>query len=225
MLIGYATDSSLSRPTDIRHSEVNGPMMRTAQNVETRSDRRKRRNRQALIQTGYEVMARKGIDAATMYEICELADVGVGTVYNYFSSKDELAMYVMELVMDRLAQRIEAVTNTFTDCASLRIRDVQCHEGCDHRSALALVAPSLGGHLRRDVSCHGPICDQGYSQSGRRGALPHRRPGAGMASSDTRDCRFQFGRLRQGHIARQNGRSSGEFAGAWSGLIATKPGK
>ena len=89
------------------------------QDAETRVDRRKRRNREALIQAGYEVMAQKGIDAATMSEIAELADVGAGTVYNYFASKDELAMAVMEQVMDRLAQRIEAVTNSFSDPAQV----------------------------------------------------------------------------------------------------------
>jgi len=82
---------------------------------ETRSDRRKRRNREALLEAGHHVMASKGIDAATMAEIADLADVGAGTVYNYFASKDDLAMSVMERVMDRLAQRIEAVTNTFDD--------------------------------------------------------------------------------------------------------------
>ena len=82
---------------------------------ETRSDRRKRRNREALLAAGHQMMASKGIDAATMAEIAELADVGAGTVYNYFASKDDLAMCVMERVMDLLAQRIEAVTNTFDD--------------------------------------------------------------------------------------------------------------
>lgn len=82
---------------------------------ETRSDRRKRRNREALLAAGHQIMASKGIDAATMGEIAELADVGAGTVYNYFGSKDDLATCVMERVMDLLAQRIEAVTNTFDD--------------------------------------------------------------------------------------------------------------
>lgn len=83
--------------------------------IETRSDRRKRRNRDALLAAGHQVMASKGIDAATMAEIAALADVGAGTVYNYFASKDDLAMGVMERVMDLLARRIEAVTNTFDD--------------------------------------------------------------------------------------------------------------
>lgn len=60
-------------------------------------------------------MSQKGIDAATMVEIAEQADVGAGTVYNYFESKSELAMCVMEYAMVRLAQRIQAVTDTFAD--------------------------------------------------------------------------------------------------------------
>ena len=104
--------------------------------VETRSDRRKRRNRQLLIEAGYRVIAQKGIDAATMVEISELADVGTGTVYNYFASKDDLAMAVMELVMHRLAERIEAVTDTFVDPAQVYafgIRNVMKAATTDHR--------------------------------------------------------------------------------------------
>jgi AcrR family transcriptional regulator len=82
---------------------------------ETRRDRRKKRNRQALIDAGYRVIAEKGIDAATMNEIAARADVGAGTAYNYFASKDDLAMSVLEQVMHRLALRIEAVTDTFAD--------------------------------------------------------------------------------------------------------------
>ena len=86
---------------------------------ESRVDRRKRRNRDALIEAADKVMTEKGIDAATMLEIAELADVGAGTVYNYFESKDELAVCVMERVMHRLAERIEAVTDTFSDPAQV----------------------------------------------------------------------------------------------------------
>jgi AcrR family transcriptional regulator len=64
-------------------------------------------------------MSKKGIDQATMQEIAELADVGAGTVYSYFKSKDDLAIAVMESLMHDLALRIEAVTNTFTDPAQV----------------------------------------------------------------------------------------------------------
>ena len=87
--------------------------------LEFRVDRRKRRNREALIEAADGVMTEKGIDAATMLEIAELADVGAGTVYNYFESKDELAVCVMERVMHRLAERIDAVDWSKRDPTSL----------------------------------------------------------------------------------------------------------
>ena len=80
---------------------------------------RQQRNREALVQAGYRVMSEKGIDAATMQEIADLADVGAGTVYSYFRSKDELAVSVIERVMHNLALRIEKVTDTFADPAQV----------------------------------------------------------------------------------------------------------
>jgi AcrR family transcriptional regulator len=86
---------------------------------ESRVERRRRKNRAALISAGAQIMSEKGVDAATMHEIADLADVGAGTVYTYFESKDELAVAVMEKIMHRLAERIEAVTDTFSDPAQV----------------------------------------------------------------------------------------------------------
>ena len=80
---------------------------------------RQERNREALVKAGYRVMSEKGIDAATMQEIAQRADVGAGTVYSYFKSKDELAVAVLERVMHNLAVRIERVTDTFSDPAQV----------------------------------------------------------------------------------------------------------
>jgi len=80
---------------------------------------RQRRIREALVEAGYHVISEKGFDAATMLEIAERADVGAGTVYSYFKSKDELAVAVMEKIMRRLALRIEEVTDTFDDPAQV----------------------------------------------------------------------------------------------------------
>ena len=87
---------------------------------------RQERNREALVQAGYRVMSEKGVDAATMQEIAELADVGAGTVYSYFRSKEELAVSVMERVMRNLALRIENVTDTFADPAQVYAFGVRC---------------------------------------------------------------------------------------------------
>lgn len=83
--------------------------------AEGRVARRQARNRSALIAAARRIMSEKGIDAATMAEIAELADVGAGTVYNYFKSKEDLAVAVLEDLMLDLALKIEKVTDTFDD--------------------------------------------------------------------------------------------------------------
>jgi AcrR family transcriptional regulator len=82
---------------------------------EGRVARRQARNRRALIDAARRIMSQKGIDAATMAEIAELADVGAGTVYNYFKSKEDLAVAVLEDLMLDLGLKIEKVTDTFED--------------------------------------------------------------------------------------------------------------
>lgn len=81
--------------------------------------KRQERNRQALLDAGYRLISERGIDAATMQEIAQLADVGAGTVYSYFQSKESLAVAVMEEVMRNLGVRIEEVTDTFDDPAQV----------------------------------------------------------------------------------------------------------
>jgi AcrR family transcriptional regulator len=83
--------------------------------AEGRVARRQARNRSALIDAARQIMSEKGIDAATMAEIAEVADVGAGTVYNYFKSKEDLAVAVLEALMLDLALKIEKVTDTFDD--------------------------------------------------------------------------------------------------------------
>lgn len=98
----------------------------TETKLQGRVARKQQRKREALVQAGYKVMSERGIDSATMQEIAELADVGAGTVYSYFKSKDDLAIAVMERLMHDLALRIEAVTNTFTDPAQVYAFGVRC---------------------------------------------------------------------------------------------------
>ncbi|MFD2053153.1 TetR/AcrR family transcriptional regulator [Mesorhizobium calcicola] len=107
---------------------------------------RQERNREALVQAGYTVISQKGIDSATMQEIADLADVGAGTVYSYFKSKDDLAVSVMERVMHNLALRIEEVTNTFADPAQVYafgIRTVIDHATGDMRWKQLLNRPEV----------------------------------------------------------------------------------
>ena len=78
-------------------------------------------------------------------------------------------MYVMDPVMNRLSQRIEAVTDGFTDPAQVYafgIRNVMI--AATIRPEVAVGAASLGGDRRGDVSGDGAVCHQGYPQRGHR---------------------------------------------------------
>ncbi|MBT9384001.1 TetR/AcrR family transcriptional regulator [Pseudooceanicola sp. CBS1P-1] len=93
---------------------------------EGRVARRQKRNRAALIRAASDVMSEKGIDAATMLEIADRADMGAGTVYNYFRSKDELAVAVLEEIMQDLALRVEQAGEEIDDPAQVYAMMLAC---------------------------------------------------------------------------------------------------
>lgn len=58
--------------------------------VEGRRDRRKRETRTSITECGWRLFAAHGFDKVTVAEIAEAADVAVGTVFNYFPSKEAI---------------------------------------------------------------------------------------------------------------------------------------
>lgn len=64
----------------------------------SRRERKKRSTRQALFETAVRLFATQGLDGPTIDQIAAAADVGKGTFYNYFSSKEEiLVAFMVEL--------------------------------------------------------------------------------------------------------------------------------
>ena len=70
-----------------------------------RVERRQLRNKKALLSAARRLIHEKGVDTTTMQEITEIADVGVGTMYNYFKSKDDL---IRQIVRDEMVDLVEA---------------------------------------------------------------------------------------------------------------------
>jgi AcrR family transcriptional regulator len=64
----------------------------------SRRERKKRSTRQALFETAVRLFATQGFDGPTIDQIAAAADIGKGTFYNYFSSKEEiLVAFMVEL--------------------------------------------------------------------------------------------------------------------------------
>ena len=59
-----------------------------------------------ILQAATEVFAEQGFAAVTVAEIAERAGIGKGTVYEYFSSKDDLLFAVFEWMNEQIFKRV-----------------------------------------------------------------------------------------------------------------------
>lgn len=80
-----------------------------------RSSRRRARSRAALIDAAREIMSVKGMDATTIADITEAADLGFGTFYNHFKSKDEIVDTAMSMMVERLGGEIDQLVAPIKD--------------------------------------------------------------------------------------------------------------
>lgn len=87
----------------------------TADSKPTRSSRRREKSRASLILAAREMMSVKGVDATTIADITEAADLGFGTFYNHFKSKDEIVDAAMEDMVERLGDEIDELIAPIDD--------------------------------------------------------------------------------------------------------------
>jgi AcrR family transcriptional regulator len=85
-------------------------------NKGSRMQRRARRTRRKLKRAALDVFAEKSVDAATVEEITEKADVGKGTLYQHFADKEEI---VLTLVSEAVNHLIKAIRSYETDPETL----------------------------------------------------------------------------------------------------------
>jgi AcrR family transcriptional regulator len=83
----------------------------------SRLDRRKARTRQALVDAAVRLIGEGRGDRASVQEITEAADVGFGSFYNHFDSKEQLFQTASEEVLERWGQMIDRASAGITDQA------------------------------------------------------------------------------------------------------------
>ncbi|MEU7908310.1 TetR/AcrR family transcriptional regulator [Actinoplanes sp. NPDC049118] len=85
----------------------------------TRLDRRKARTRQALIGAAIGLIAEGRGERASIQEITEAADIGFGSFYNHFDSKEQLFRTASEEALERWGQMIDRACAGLDDPAEV----------------------------------------------------------------------------------------------------------
>ena len=87
----------------------------------TRLDRRRARTRAALISAAQELLAEDRTNVSVL-EITQAADVGLGSFYNHFTSKDELFEAAVDDVLEAHGELMDLVTQGVEDPAEVFAR-------------------------------------------------------------------------------------------------------
>jgi AcrR family transcriptional regulator len=130
---------------------------------EPRGARRRRETRSRLLMAALKLMAERGMEGVAINEITEAADVGFGSFYNHFDSKEAIYGAVLEWVFEDFADAMERVTGEISDPAEIIAVSTRytimralrepvwgqflVREGFSPRS----VDQGLGGRLMRDI--------------------------------------------------------------------------
>ncbi len=69
----------------------------------------KERKREEIVRTACKLFAQKGYYNTTIPDIAEAMGMSVGNLYNYFSSKEELAKYIMQYSSKLLGSEIRKI--------------------------------------------------------------------------------------------------------------------
>ena len=112
-------------------------------------------------------MAERGVDAVGLSEITDAADLGAGTFYNYFQSRDEIVEAVAEASVESLGEALDALTEPMDDAAevfavSLRHLVLKAitdplwgwfvvRLGVAHPQLIAILGPRASRDLRKGV--------------------------------------------------------------------------
>lgn len=74
--------------------------------------------RQRLLDAAYTAMSTKGFETSRIADIIEAAEVGVGSFYNNFSGKEDLARAVFFYRVDEFGEELEVLARSTPDIAA-----------------------------------------------------------------------------------------------------------
>ncbi|KXV03132.1 TetR family transcriptional regulator [Caballeronia megalochromosomata] len=113
------TNATHRRPA--KHSSAAAPVTPPAvvEEREPRGARRKRETRARLLDAALRLMAEKGMEGVAINEITEAADVGFGSFYNHFESKEAIYATLVDSVFEEFANMLDRLAHGITDPAEV----------------------------------------------------------------------------------------------------------
>jgi AcrR family transcriptional regulator len=117
-----------------------------------RVEKRKRDTRVRIAHAALELFAKKGIDATTVAEISEAADIGKGTFFTYFPTKEDVFVEVGTLILERIAASLAPVDEQ-GDTTAARMLERALMPGIDwHEAHPALSLLAIAVMMRQPES-------------------------------------------------------------------------
>src|SRR3989442_15568278 len=121
-----------------------------------RGARRRLETRARLVWAARALMARKGIGATSIQEITDTADVGFGSFYNHFASKEAIAEAVMEQAIESFGDAADRLAETIEDPAeglAASVRHAVMRAAADEAGGWVPIRTALprGDSLRRGL--------------------------------------------------------------------------
>ncbi|HEX9705201.1 MAG TPA: TetR/AcrR family transcriptional regulator [Gemmatimonadales bacterium] len=89
----------------------------------TRRERKKEETKERILEAAFALFRKHGVEATTVEEICEKADVAKGTFFNYFPHKEAVFGYLSETWVADAEEKIGAILAKGTP-AWTKVRDV-----------------------------------------------------------------------------------------------------
>jgi AcrR family transcriptional regulator len=91
----------------------------TPESPPTRGARRRAETRARLLEAATTLFARQGVEATAINAITERADVGFGSFYNHFTSKQEIVEIILSESLEAQGNIVDALTEPLEDPAEV----------------------------------------------------------------------------------------------------------
>ncbi len=120
MKFTLSTDDSIRLPEKTLSSALDRPLAaRPDTEPSDRQARRRRQTRTKLVRAAAALFARQGVDNTRINEITDVADVGFGSFYNHFKSKEEIVEAVLTDTLAAQGATVAALTGGVEDPAEV----------------------------------------------------------------------------------------------------------